>query len=249
MRGFSAVSACSTASATDSGGAPAVPALHGEPAERVDARAVELQRLGRRMRALARPDRRLDRPGLDDRHVDPPRRELDAQRVRHRLERELRHRVRAEERQRVQARDRAHVDDSAARRAQCGQAELRHPQLTDDVHLELAAQLVRRQELERPRDCDACVVDEAVQLDELERAADPSRRRATSSVPSGAEPSRRTPASTRQPRSRMRTAHAAPIPEDAPVTRTVLNRSRCEAMRARCFDAYPCCAWIHSARL
>ena len=118
-------------------------ALHRQPAERVDSRAVELPRLGRRIGTLARPDRRLDRSRLDDRDVDAPRRELDAKRVGHRLERELRHRVRAEQRERVQARDRAHVHDAAATDAQRRQAELRHPQLADDVHLELPAQLVR----------------------------------------------------------------------------------------------------------
>ena len=178
MRGFSAVSACSTASATSLGRRAAAASLHGELAERIDAHAVERPRLRRRIRALARPDRRLDRPRLDDRHVDAPRRELDAQRVGHRLERELRHRVRTEQRQRVQPGDRAHVDDAAARRAQRRQAELRHPQLPDDVHLELAAQLVRRQELERPGNRDARVVDQPVAARRAPAPADPSRRRA-----------------------------------------------------------------------
>jgi hypothetical protein len=141
----------------------------GELPERIDSHAVERQRLCRRIGALARPDRRLDRPGLDDRHVDAPRRELDAERVGHRLERELRHRIRAEQRQRVQPRDRAHVDHPSARRTQRREAELRHPQLPHDVHLDLAAKLVRRQELERARNRNACVVQEPVERVQLQR--------------------------------------------------------------------------------
>ena len=50
--------------------------------------------------------------------------------------------------------------DSAKR----GKERLQHGDLPDDVHLELAAKLVERDELERRCDRDAGVVDEAVQL-------------------------------------------------------------------------------------
>ena len=94
----------------------------GELAEPLDPRAVELDRLRRELleptRWRLRPDRRRDRARLDDRDLDPPRRELEPQRVGHRLERELGHRVRAEERQRRAPADRAHQDDAAARPAQ-----------------------------------------------------------------------------------------------------------------------------------
>src|SRR5215203_6208047 len=45
--------------------------------------------------------------------------------------------------------------------------------------------------------------------------------RSSSSVPSGASPSRRTPANTRHPARASLTAHACPIPDDAPVTMAV----------------------------
>ena len=45
---------------------------------------------------------------------------------------------------------------------QRGQKRLHHGDLADDVHLELAAELVERDELERRRDRDPGVVDEAV---------------------------------------------------------------------------------------
>ena len=45
-----------------------------------------------------------------------------------------------------------------------GQHRLEHGDLADDVHLELTAELVERDELERRRDRDARVVDEPVEL-------------------------------------------------------------------------------------
>ena len=80
--------------------------------------------------------------------MDAVGRELDAQRVGHRLERVLRHRVGAEERQRALARDGADDDDAPPRRPESRQERLRHGQLPDDVHLELAAKLRERQVLE-----------------------------------------------------------------------------------------------------
>src|SRR3954447_14947190 len=50
--------------------------------------------------------------------------------------------------------------------------------------------------------------------------------RITSVVPGGASPGFRTPACTSHPFETSRVAHAAPIPEDAPVIRTVLAKER-----------------------
>ena len=95
--------------------------------------------------------------------VDPPRAELDAERVGDRLERVLRRCVRAEERKRAPAADRAHEDDAPARAAQRREERLRDRDLPDDVHLELVPELVERDELERRGDRDPRVVDEAVE--------------------------------------------------------------------------------------
>ena len=54
-----------------------------------------------------------------------------------------------EERQRAAPGDRAHEDDPALRAAQRGQEGLRHRDLPDEIDLELVAELVRRDELER----------------------------------------------------------------------------------------------------
>ena len=71
-------------------------------------------------------------------------------------------------------RDRADQDDAAAGRPHGGQKRLRDRELADDVDLELAAELVERQVLERRRDGDAGVVDEAVEplADHAGRAGD-----------------------------------------------------------------------------
>ena len=211
-------------------------ALDGEPAKCIDSRTVELGRLRRRVRTLARPDRRLDRARLDDRDVDPPRRELDAKRVGHRLERELRHRVRAQQRERVEPGDRAHVDDAAASRAQRGQAELRHPELPDDVHLELTAKFLRRQELERPGHRDAGVVHQPVQLTELERRrllhVDEHLLRPFRSRAGATNAREHAPAAVAHP-------YGARRPDSGRRARDedASQSSRCSAMRARCFAA------------
>ena len=90
----------------------------------------------------------------------------------------LRRRVRAEERKRAPAADRAHEHDAPPRPPERGQERLQHGDLPDDVHLELAAKLVERDELERRRDRDAGVVDEPVQLgaDDLGSGRDLPRR-------------------------------------------------------------------------
>ena len=111
-----------------------------------------------------RPDGRLDARRLDDGHRDPPGLELDAEHVGERLERVLRRCVRAEERQCAPAPDRAHQDDAPPRASQRGKERLRDGDLPDDVHLELAAELVERDELERRRDRDPGIGDEAVEL-------------------------------------------------------------------------------------
>jgi hypothetical protein len=85
----------------------------------------------------------------------------------------LRRRIRTEKRQRAPAGDRADVDDAPLRTAQLRQEGLRDRELADQVHLELPAELVERQELERHRDGDAGVVDETVNG----VVAEPLRRR------------------------------------------------------------------------
>ena len=80
------------------------------------------------------------------------------------LERVLRGRVRAEERERASTADRAHQHDSPARTPERGKEGLRHSDLADDIHLELAAELVERDELERRGDRDPGVRDETVEL-------------------------------------------------------------------------------------
>jgi hypothetical protein len=78
----------------------------------------------------------------------PERRELEPERVGHRLERELRHRVRAEERQRRRPPIEP-IRTTRPRRAAARQERLEHAQLADDVDVELPRQLVGGQELER----------------------------------------------------------------------------------------------------
>src|SRR5919109_57255 len=117
-----------TTFATASAGAPAAPRLS----------AICLNGALRR----ARPDRRLDRPGLDDRDVDAERAQLDAQGIGDGLERVLRRGIGGEERQRAAAGDRAHEDDPAARSSQRRQARLGDGDLPYDVHLELVTQLL-----------------------------------------------------------------------------------------------------------
>jgi hypothetical protein len=87
----------------------------------------------------------------------------------------LRRRVGAEERQRAAAGDRADEDDSPARPPEVREERLRHRDLAGDVDLELPAQLVEREELQRHRDRDPGVVDERVELaDPLGGACDPA---------------------------------------------------------------------------
>ena len=128
-----------------------------------------------------------------------------------------------------------------------GQERLHDGDLADDVHLELAAELVERDELERSRDRDAGVVDEAVELagrrplrpprsaPYRSRRARRARRRAPEAHPrlGGAHTAVDPPA-----RPASRSADASPIPDEAPVTRTdfdELNRrgSSSEAPRVR----------------
>ena len=73
-------------------------------------------------------------------------------------------RVRTEKRERAAPSDRAHQHDASPRTPKRWKERLQHGDLPDDVHLELAAKLVERDELERCCDRDARVVDEAVQL-------------------------------------------------------------------------------------
>jgi hypothetical protein len=142
--------------------------------------------------ALA-PDRRRNRSGLDDHNLDAERLQLDPQRVRHRLERVLGRCIGAEKRERAAPGDRADVHDAAASGPQVGQERLRDRDLADQVHLELMAQLLQRQELERHRDCDPGVVDEALQraFAELSTAAAIDAGSVTSSVTGSMPPADR----------------------------------------------------------
>ena len=79
----------------------------------------------------------------------------------------LRRGVGAEKRKRAPAGDRADEDDAPARAAQVRQERLRHGDLTDHVDLELATELLERDELERDRNRDPRVVDERVELADL----------------------------------------------------------------------------------
>ena len=89
----------------------------------------------------------------------------------------LRRGVRPEEGERAAPADRPHEHDPALRSPQRGEERLRHGDLADDVHLELAAELVERDELERGRDRDPGVVDETVErpADLLDRSRDVRR--------------------------------------------------------------------------
>ena len=66
--------------------------------------------------------------------------------------------------QRATPADRAHEHDATPRPPKRREERLQHGDLPHDVHLELAAKLVERDELERSRDRDAGVVDEPVEL-------------------------------------------------------------------------------------
>ena len=69
-----------------------------------------------------------------------------------------------EKRERAPPSDRAHQHNASLRAPKQWKERLQHGDLPDDVHLELAAKLVERNELERRCDRDAGVVDEAVQF-------------------------------------------------------------------------------------
>ena len=124
--------------------------------------------------------------------------------------------------------DGADDDDAASGRPKRRQERLSDGELADDVHLELASKLCEWQVLERRRDGDTGVVDEAVEtVDAFAAAAAMASASVTSSssssVPTQASPALRTQASTRAPRLAKWRAHASPIPVDAPVTRTVFT--------------------------
>lgn len=139
-------------------------------AEPREPRLVELPPLRRngasellRSRCSLLPDRGRDARRLHDGDLDPPGSQLDPQRVGDRLERVLRGRVGPEERERAAAADRAHEHDPSAPRAERGQERLRDRDLPDDVHFQLPAELLDRDELEGRSDRDPRVVHEPVQ--------------------------------------------------------------------------------------
>ncbi len=106
------------------------------------------------------PDLGRDAARLDRDHLDPPGPELGPQAVADRLERELGGAVGPHEGGRDEAADRGDVDDPALVRAQHRQHRLGHGDVADQVDLELLADVVEVEELERPRVGAAGVVDE-----------------------------------------------------------------------------------------
>ena len=107
------------------------------------------------------PDLGRDRAGFEQRDFDAPRPQLAAQRVAERLHRVLRYRIGPERRCGEEPCDRAGGQDAAASPAQQRQERLRHGDLADHVHLELAPEVVDRQALERATHRDARVIEEA----------------------------------------------------------------------------------------
>ena len=106
-------------------------------------------------------DRRLDRRDLDQRHVDVPLAQLQAERVRDRPHPELRRAVGAVDRQDEHAADRPDVDDPSAATPDERHERLDHRDRPEQVDLQLLAEVGHRLELDRRRHADARVVDEA----------------------------------------------------------------------------------------
>ena len=118
------------------------------------------------------------------------------------------------------------------------QHRLGHRDLGGQVDLDLAAEVLDRDRLQRARDRDAGVVDEAVEAAPAARLADCARRGGDlrgvgdveqQRVPAAPSPparsdsassSLRTPAKTVQPSWSIAVALARPMPVEAPVTRT-----------------------------
>ena len=122
----------------------------------------------------ALPDRGVDRAGLDDRDRDAPGPQLLAEDVADRLDPELGGVVGAVEREGDAAADRGDEDDAAAGRADRRQHRLGDGDLGGQVDLDLAAEFLQRQRLQRARDGDAGVVDEALEA-ALRLGTDPLR--------------------------------------------------------------------------
>src|SRR6476659_7654195 len=146
-------------------------ALHGDRLEALDPRRIELVPFMRDpcthdvgLRSSLRPDCRLHTRRLADRDTDAPRCELDAQRIGDCLQRMLRRRVWTEKGQRAPASNGADQHNASPRAPKQWKARLQHGDLPDHVDLELAAELVERDELERRCNRYAGIVDEAVQL-------------------------------------------------------------------------------------
>ena len=90
-------------------------------------------------------------------------RQLDAQRVADRLDRVLGGGIGSGERHRHSPADGGDEHDPPARGAQGGQQRLRDGDLAEHVDVELLAQVVRMDQLERAAVADAGVVDERVE--------------------------------------------------------------------------------------
>ena len=151
--------------------------------------------------------------------------------VRERLERVLRRGVGAEERERAPPADRAHEDDAPARPAERRQERLQHGDLPDDVHLELAPELVERDELERRRDRDPALSTSPWSSGPTAPRRPRSARASVTSSSSGSTPCSRSASASgsvahaaedapARPRARRYGRRQSPIPDDAPVTTT-----------------------------
>ena len=221
---------------------------------RAPARAGSCSSLG--LAAALVPDRRRDRPRLDQRDLDARAVQLDAQRVADGLDRVLGGRVGAVEAHRDSAADRGDEDDPPTGAPQRRQQRARDRDLPEEVDVELAAPLLVGEHLQRPADADPGVVDERVEpagrrrgARRLGRGGDLRRRRSRRAA--AARSARRTPRrrAARRPRSRAhagehrparslarRSAVARPMPVEAPVIRTVGTGAQPTSARttARC---------------
>ena len=119
--------------------------------------ALECVQLGERLAE----DRGLHRRDLDQRHVDVPLTQLEPERVADRPQPELRRAVRAVEREDEHPSDRPDVDDPAAPAPDQRHEGLDHGYRPEEIDLQLLAEVRHRLELDRRRDPDARVVDDA----------------------------------------------------------------------------------------
>ncbi len=102
----------------------------------------------------------FDEARLDEHDVNAPRRKLHAHHIAQGFDGVLRNRNRAAKRQRESPGDGADVDDAPLRCANEWQERLRDRELSRHVDVELRAELIDRQKLERPEKPDARIIHE-----------------------------------------------------------------------------------------